>query len=456
MIITKKALSRRTMLRGVGATVALPLLDGMVPALTALAQTPAHPVRRLGVTYFGMGTARNAAGDIDYWRPKTDGGLELSPILQPLEAHRDRLVVVSGLDNKPALSHPGDPGGAHSRICPAFLSATKAKATVGGDYACGITMDQVAAKELSKHTQLPSLELSLFGTEFAGACETGYSCAYLNTISWGGTTQPMPMENSPRAVFERLFGDSGTTDPAARRSQMRAERSILDAILEKTASLKNRLGARDRVKVTEYFDSIRSIEQRIQKAEADDGIRELPLLTAPTGIPDAFPDHAKLMYDLQLLAFQSDMTRVITFMLVKEATSKAYPESGVPDGQHGLSHHGENPETIARYAKLNAYQITMFGYFLEKLQATNDGDGSLLDHTLLLYGSGMGNSNQHHPGDLPILLAGGAAGRLKGGRHIRSEGTPVANLYVTMLDKLGVPVERIGDSSGALQGIWDL
>ena len=456
MIITKKALPRRTVLRGMGTTLALPFLDGMMPALTALAQTPANPVRRLSITYIGNGVARNAAGDIEYWRPKTEGPLELSPILQPLEAHHDRLVVVTGLDNKPGFAVRGDPGGAHSRISGSILSGVHPKATIGGDYATGVTVDQLAAKAFGAQTQLPSLELSLFGGEMAGACETGYSCAYVDTVSWASPTQPLPMENNPRAVFERLFGDSGTTDPQARLGQMRRERSILDAIVETTVGLQRRLGARDRAKLADYLESIRSLEQRIQRAEADDTTRELPLVTRPAGVPDSFSDYCKLMYDLQVLAFQADLTRVNTFMMVKELSNQAYPESGVPDGQHGLSHHNENPETIAKYAKLNTYQITMFGYFLEKLQATADGDGTLLDHSLLLYMGGMGNPNMHHPGDLPVLLAGGAGGRLKGGRHMRFEGTPIANLYVAMLDKLGVPVERMGDSTGELRGIWEL
>lgn len=456
MVITRKGLPRRTVLRGLGAAVALPLLDAMVPAFTALAQSPARPVRRLGITYVAMGQARNIGGDLDYWTPKQVGSLELSEILQPLEPFRDRLVVVSGLDNEAANSRVGDPGGAHSRCCPAWLSGVHPKPTVAADFEAGTTMDQIVAKELGRQTELPSLEMSLFSTEFAGACETGYSCAYTNTVSWASPTQPLPMESNPRAVFERLFGDSGSTDPAVRLSRMRTNRSILDSVNEKASRLATRLGSRDRVKLTEYLEAIRGIEMRIQKAEQEKAMHLLPTLDQPAGIPDAFEDYCKLMYDLQLLAFQADLTRVITFMMVRDLSQRAYPECGVPDAQHAISHHQEDPATVAKYAKVNAYHVSMFGYFLEKLQATPDGDGTLLDHVLLLYGSAMGNSNRHDPKDLPMLLAGSGAGTLKGGRHLRYEHKPVANLYMTMLDKLGVSADRLGDADGRLEGVWDV
>ena len=456
MIITKKAFPRRAVLRGLGATVALPLLDAMVPAFTALAQSPARPVRRLGITYVAMGQARNIGGDIDYWRPKTEGALELSPILQPLAAFRDRLVVVGGLDNPAGNSRPGDPGGAHSRVAAAWLSGVHPKPTVAADFEAGTTVDQIVAREFGKATQLPSLEMSLFSTEFAGACETGYSCAYTNTVSWASPTRPRPMENNPRAVFERLFGDTGSTDSAVRLARMRTNRSILDSVNEKAVRLQNRLSTRDRVKLTEYLDAIRSIETRIQKAEQETTTHELATLDQPAGIPNEFEEYCKLMYDLQVLAFQADLTRVQTFMMARDLSQKAYPQCGVPDAQHSLSHHQENPESIEKYAKINAYHVSMFGYFLDKMQATRDGDGTLLDHTLLLYGSAMGNSNRHDPTDLPMLLAGGGAGTLKGGRHLRYPGKPVSNLYMTMLDKLGVPTARVGDADGQLEGVWDL
>jgi hypothetical protein len=456
MMILKKAVPRRAVLRGLGATVALPLLDAMVPAFTALAQSPARPVRRFGITYVAMGQARNIGGEIDYWTPKTVGQLELSQILQPLAPYRDQLVVISGLDNKPGDSRLGDPGGAHSRVCPAWLSGVHPKPTVAADFEAGTTIDQIAARELGKQTELPSLEMSLFSTEFAGACETGYSCAYTNTVSWASPNRPLPMENNPRAVFERLFGDSGSTDPQVRLARMRTNRSILDSVSDKARRLTNRLGSRDRVKLTEYLESIRGIEARIQKAEQEKTTQELPRLDSPAGIPDAFPEYCQLMYDLQLLAFQADLTRVITFMMVRDLSQRAYPECGVPDAQHAISHHQEDPATIAKYAKVNSYHVSMFGYFLEKMRTTNDGDGSLLDHSLLLYGSAMGNSNRHDPKDLPMMLAGGGAGRLQGGRHLRYEQTPVSNLYMTLLDKLGAPTDRIGDADGQLEGLWNL
>ena len=365
--------------------------------------------------------------------------------------------MIGGLDNPAGNSRPGDPGGAHSRVAAAWLSGVHAKATVAADFEAGTTVDQIVAQEFGKATQVPSLEMSLFSTEFAGACETGYSCAYTNTVSWASPTRPRPMENNPRAVFERLFGDTGSTDPAVRLARMRTNRSILDSVSEKAVRLQNKLSMRDRVKVTEYLDAIRSIEARIQKAEQETNTNELATLNQPAGIPNEFEEYCKLMYDLQVLAFQADLTRVQTFMMARDLSQKAYPECGVPDAQHALSHHQENPESIRNYATINTYHVSMFGYFLDKLQATRDGDGTLLDHTLLLYGSAMGNSNRHDPTDLPMLLAGGGGGTLKGGRHLRYPGRPVSNLYMTMLDKLGVPTtDRFGDADGQLQGVWDL
>lgn len=446
MIITRKAIPRRTVLRGIGATIALPLLDGMVPALSA-----ARPVRRLGIIYVGNGAA------MDNWTPAVDGPLsELSPILRPLTPFRDRLLVVTGLDNKPAVALLGEPAGGHGRVGAAFLTGVHAKPTVGADFEASVSVDQIVAKELGQHTQLASLELGLESTEFAGACDAGFSCAYVNTVSWRGPKTPLPMENNPRAVFERLFGDSGSTDPAVRLAHLQDDRSILDSVGDKVVRLRSQLGARDRAKFADYLESVRDIERRIQKAEAQ-GVGELPVLEQPVGVPSSFEEYARLMMDLQVLAYQSDLTRVITFLLVKELSSRTYPEVGVPDPHHPLSHHRDDPEKLAKLAKVNAFHVKQLAYFLGRLESTPDGDGSLLDHLMLLYGGGMGNSNLHDPHNLPILLIGGAAGNIKGGRHIRcSEGTPLTNLYMTMLVKLGVRAESIGDSTGEIKEISEV
>ena len=452
MIITKMALPRRTVLRGLGAAIALPLLDSMVPALTALAQTPANPVRRLGVVYIGMGAAPG------YWTPEGESAtaFELSPILEPLEPFKNRLVVVSGLDNEPAVTRIGEPGGGHGRISGAFLTGIHAKATEGADFQAGISIDQIAAAEIGQQTQLPSLEMQLDFTELSGSCDAGYSCAYQNTLCWRGPTTPLPMENDPRAVFERLFGDTGSTDPAVRLARVKSDRSVLDSVLERVRRVQSGLGPRDQSKLNEYLESVRDIEKRIQKAEAQ-GMRELPSVNQPVGIPDSWDEHAKLMFDLQVLAYQSDLTRVITFMLVREASQRVYPETGLPDPHHPLSHHQNEPENIAKLSKMNTYHVKLLAYYLNKLQSVADGEGSLLDNSLILYGGGMSNSNLHDPHDLPILLAGGCAGQVKGGRHLRyAPGTPLANLYLTMLHKVGVQAERVGNSTGELKELAEI
>ena len=447
MLITKMSLARRTFLRGVGTTLALPLLDAMVPALSAMGNTPAKPVRRFGAFYIGNGA------NMSQWTPTTEGvGFELSPTLKPLETLRDRLLVLTGLDNGPA-GDQGDTGGQHSRAGVAFMSAVHAKQTEGADVRAGITIDQIAAQELCKDSKLPSLELALDRVDVVGACEHRYACAYVNSVSWRTPTMPLPMETNPRFVFERLFGSGDTTEERLARSN--EDRSILDAVTKQISLLRRMLGARDNSKLSEYLDAIRDVERRIQRIEAHNAELELP--ERPAGIPSTVKEHAELMFDLQLLAFQADITRVSTLMLAREVSTQPYSEIGIPDGHHTVSHHGGNPEKQANYAKINTYHIEMFADFLKKLQSTPDGDGTLLDHSLLLYGNGLSEGNTHNHLNVPVLVVGGAGGRIKGGRHLRyPQGTPLANLGLSLLDKVGVPMEKFGDSTGQLELLSDL
>jgi hypothetical protein len=452
MIVTRKSLSRRTVLRGLGATMALPLLDGMVPAFAAQSKTAARPVIRLGVMYVPMGAVMNN------WTPAGEGAqFEMSPILQPLTPFRDRLLVLTGLDNEPAVARLGEPAGGHGRIGGAFLTGVHAKPTEGADFEAGVSVDQIAAAHLGQQTQLASLELGLETTGLAGACDVGYSCAYVNTLCWRSATTPLPMESNPRAVFERLFGDSDSTDRATRLARIQQERSVLDSLRESVADLEKTLGRRDRAKLTEYLEAVRDVERRIQRAEAQSA-RELPVVERPTGsIGASFEEHAKVMLDLQVLAYQSDLTRVMTFMIGKELSSRTYPEIGVPDQHHPLSHHQNDAQKLDKLTKINTFHVSLLAYYLEKLKATPDGDGTLLDHVMLVYGSGMSNSNLHVPHKLPILLVGGGAGQVQGGRHLKfPDGTPLTNLYLTVLNKVGVPVERVGDSTGALRHLSDV
>ena len=379
------------------------------------------------------------------------GKLGYSPILEPLAPLRDRVLVLTGIDNPPALALEGEPRGGHGRIAPAFMSGVHAKPTVGADFQAGTTIDQIAANHLGDATQLRSLELSMHSPEFGGTCDTGFACVYTNTLSWRGPTSPLPMQDNPRLLFERMFGEGGSTDPAVRLARWRQRASILDSVREKVDGITGTLDGEDRATLDEYLDSIRAVERRIQLAE-EQSARELPEVTQPAGVPETFEAYAKLMFDLQVLAFQADLTRVTTFMLARELSGRGYPEIGVSEGFHAISHHGNNPEKIAAQAKINTYHTEMVTYFLGRLAATPDGDGSLLDSALVLFGSGMGNSNEHNPRRLPLVLAGGAGGRLTGGRHIRyPEGTRLTNLHMTLLAKLGVPVESIGDSTGHLE-----
>jgi len=443
MIITKKALPRRTLLRGMGATLALPLLDAMVPALTALAATPAKPVRRLGFVYMPMGSI------ISQWTPSGEGSLaELSPSLRSLSSVADRLTVVTNLELKNA--YPGT----HATSNAAFLSAAKAKWTESTDYHLGTTVDQVAAQQIGQETRLPSLELAMDLVSMVGQCDNGYACVYQNNLSWSSPTTPLPAEAHPRVVFERLFGEGGS--PADRRAALRKRASLLDWVSEDISRLQKKLGPGDRTKVGQYLDTVREVERRIQKAEAETADNRLPDLDRPVGVPAAYADHARLMFDLQVLALQGDVTRVITFQLARETSTRTYSEIGVSEPHHPLTHNGDNPEKMAKVARINAFHVALFAYFLEKLKATREGNGSLLDHSVYLYGSGMGNPNVHDHVNLPILVAGGGAGNLKGGRHIRyAEPTPLANLHLTLLDKVGVRLDSFADSQGKITELID-
>jgi uncharacterized protein DUF1552 len=450
MFITKKQLSRRTILRGFGATLALPLLDAMVPAMSAAAAR-AGAVRRMAVVYTPNGMM------MPNWTPKGEGtAFELSPILEPLAPYRDRMIVLSGLADKYGWPQGDEGTGDHARAAATFLTGVHIKKTEGADIEGGVSMDQIAARALGNETQLASLELSLESIEYLGACDSGYSCAYANSIAWRSPTTPLPMENDPRAVFERLFGASDSTDSAARLARIAKERSILDSVTDRVRELQRGLGARDGAKISEYLDAIRDVERRIQKAEEQSG-RDLPLVDRPAGVPPSFQEHATLMFDLLLLAFQTDMTRVSTFMMGREVSGRSYPEIGVPDSHHPVSHHQNDPEKLARLGKINLFHIQQFATFVEKMRTTPDGDGSLLDHAMLLYGSGISDSNIHMHDNLPLVLVGGGAGQIRGGRHLRyPKDTPVANLFLNMLDKLGVPAESIGDSTGKLPYLTDV
>jgi hypothetical protein len=440
MIHTGKHLPRRAFLRQAGTVVALPFLDAMVPAFGA---TPA-PVHRLAITYVPNGIV------MENWTPSSTG-LEFTPILEPLKSFRDNLILITGLASKPAFPGPGEGTGDHVRAASTFLTGAHPKKTEGPDIRAGVSMDQIAAQELSKDVQLGSLEVCLDSNELIGACEAGYSCAYANTLSWRNATTPLPMENQPRAVFERLFGDNDNTTDQARLARIREDRSILDSLSQEVTRLGRNLGQGDRSKLEQYLDSIREIERRIQKAEEQSSL-ELPRLERPSGgIPSTFAEHARLMFDLLVLAHQSGITRVSTFLMSREVSPRPYPEIGIPDPHHGLSHHQHDPARLAKLTRINTHHMEQYGYFLEKLRATPDGDGSLLDHMTLLYGCGISDSNDHLHTNLPILVAGGGAGRLKGGRHVRvPEQTPLANLHLALLEKLGVPIDSLGDSTAPL------
>ena len=444
MIITKKHLPRRTFLRGLGASVALPLLDSMVPALTAQELTSALPVKRLGIIYVPNGVF------MDNWTPPERGSdFSLPSTMEPLAPFQDQMLVLTGLSNKMGDAWPGEGAGDHARAAGAYLTGVHPKKTEGADLQAGLSMDQIIARQLGQHTQLTSLELSLESRENVGACDPGYACAYANTLCWSSATTPLPMENNPRVVFERLFGGNESTDPEAWRARREEDSSILDAVGDKIAKLQGDLGHRDQLKLDEYLESIRNAERWIQMAEAQSE-RELPVIEQPAGVPATFQEHAKIMFDLQLLAFQADLTRVITFMVGHETSQRAYPEIGVPDAHHPLSHHGGSAEKIEKLIRVNGYHAEMFAYYLDRMKNTPDSEGSLLDNSTILYGSGMSDGNGHNHHNLPTLIVGGGTGSIKGNRHLvypREQETPITNLFLDLLEKFDIPLESFGDST---------
>jgi hypothetical protein len=435
--LTGRSLPRRTVLRGLGVTMALPLLESMLPASSPRARAAARPAHRFLAFYVPNGMA------MEYWTPKAEGrAFELSPILEPLAPFKNQMLVLSGINASWNYIHAGASG--------SFLTGTTRGGRNEVEILADVSMDQLLARHFAQETQVASLELAMDAPANAGACTGILSCAYTHTISWRSPTQPLPMEYNPRAVFERLFGDSGSTGRAAREARLLEQKSLLDSVNESLTRLKRDLGVSDRTKVEQYTEAVRDIERRIQKAEEQRDV-ELPALDQPQGVPAVFEDHLALMLDLQLLAFQSDLTRVITFMIGKEQSARPYPQIGVPEAHHPLSHHNDVPDIIAHMSKINRYHTELFSKYLTRLRATPDGDGSLLDHTTIMYGSGISNSTRHSGVNLPLLLVGGGAGTLEGGRHLKYTDKPtIANLLVTLMDKLGVPVEKIGGSTGKL------
>src|SRR5215469_15725178 len=445
-LITKKHLSRRTFLRGVGVTLSLPLLDSMLPAQTPLAKTAANPQIRLGLCFIPHGAV------INNWTPIGDGtDFDLSPTLIPLEPYRDRLVVVSNLAHKNAApAGPGDNGGDHTRSPAVYLNGVHPKRTDGADIRAGTTIDQLAAQKIGQDTRLPSLELAIEDySGLVGSCDVGFSCTYMNTISWSTPTTPMPMEINPRVVFDRMFGDGSTA--AERLQRIETQRSILDAVTGQIRRLQGGLGPTDRNRVTEYLDTVREIERRIQLSETQNSNSALSVPASPSGIPDDHYEHTKLMFDLMTVAFQADITRISTFMMAREVSYRTFPRLGISESFHPASHHQNNPERLAALTRIQAFHVGLWSYWLEKLRTTPDGDGSLLDHSLILYGGAMSNSNVHNHAPLPIVVSGGANGTLKGGRHLKyAENTPMANLLLTILDKAGVHQDGVGDSTAVL------
>ncbi len=440
MVITRKSIPRRTFLRGTGAVLALPVLDAMTPAFAA---ETARPIRMAFMQVpNGIMNLKNE------FAPKAEGPLgEMTRILEPLSDHKDRLVVMSGLDSQQAAGLNFEVGGDHPRACTAWLTGTHAKMTSGADLHAGISVDQIAARQFGKETQLASLEIGLESPEVVGACESAYGCAYYNTISWRNETSPLPMENRPRAIFERLFGEGGT-NPEVRLAMRQEERSILDAINADVRRLRGKLGGTDRGKIDQYLEAIRDVERRMQLAEKQTD-REVPQIEGPAGAPEVFSEYFKLMSDLMTLAWQTDMTRVITFMMGHEMSGRAYPEVGFGDAHHPCTHHQGDPEKIEKTVKINTFHIKMLAYYLDKLRSTPDGDGSLLDHSMILYGAALSDANLHLYTDLPLLLVAGGVGGIKGGQHVRyPRRTPLTNLLLTMLDKANVKgVESLGDST---------
>ncbi len=445
MIITKTRISRRTTLRAAGAALTLPFLDAMVPALTASSQTAAAPKLRFGAFYTPNGIIMSE------WIPREVGALPatMPRALESLAPFRDRMLVVSHLTNHAAYGLPGEGVGDHARAASTFLSGAHVKKTEGADIHGAMTVDQVVAKHLESETPLASLEMSLDSKELVGACDPGYACCYSQTISWSTPTTPLPMENDPRVVFERLFGAADTTDPAVRLERMRTERSLLDSVSREVSALQRSLGTPDRTKVTEYLEAVRDVERRIQRAEAQSGKTALPVVEQPAGVPETAGEYAKLMFDLAALAFQTDTTRVFTFMFAREFSSRSYPEIGVPEGHHALSHNIVDPQAVEKQIRINAYHVSLFAHFVERLASMREGAGSVLDQSVFVYGSGISNGNSHAHDNLPIVLVGGA---VKGGRHVQApKDTRLANLHATLVAKLNVPVDAVGESNGTVE-----
>jgi len=436
MFATKKSVSRRKLLRGMGVAVALPLLDSMVPSFTATAQTPANPLRRFGAIFVPLGERPG------YWNPKKVGtDFDFSPILKPLEPFRNSMTIVSELC---------DPLDGHAVTVAAWLSGSIPKRTIAEDVRCGTTIDQIIAKRIGRDTVFPSLELATEDfTGYIGGCDPQYACAYMNTLSWRTPTEPLPMEINPRVVFERMFGRPGTSEQ--RLSRMQTDRSILDSIKDDVHELGSGLGKRDQSRLSDYLENVREIEQRIQRAEKQ-ATADVKVPDAPIGVPESFEEHVALQFDLLALAYAADITRVFSFMMSRDASQRVYPEIGITEPHHSMSHHGNDPEKIANLVKLNTYHVSLFSKFLDRLSKTPDGDGSLLDHSLILYGSGMSESNVHSRLDIPTLLVGGAAGRIKGNRHVQAKPeTPIANLMLDLANKFGAEIEKFGISNGRLE-----
>ena len=447
MFITKKALPRRTVLRGMGSLVALPLLGAMVPALTATGRTAAAPISRLGFFYAPNGMF------LPNFHPTGNGGRDykITRILSPLKDYREQMIVVSGLSNNGLVS-PNEGGGVHTRAHGGWLSGVLPKRTEGADIEAGKTVDQFAADELGKDTSLRSLELTTESNFTVGNCENGYSCTYQNSTSWRSPTTPLYHERDPRVVFQRLFGDGGSVE--ARLAQMKADRSILDSVTDSINQLERKLGPSDRVMMEEYLDAVREIERRIQRTVQNNASGPLPTAQQPTGLPDTYEEHVDTLFEMLVLAYQADITRVSCFQMARELSGRTYPHIGVPEGHHTVSHHQLNPHNIEQYTKINTHQVSLFSKLIDRMHNTPDGDGSLLDHSIMMYGTGMGDGDHHTPYDLPVILVGGGSGQMKGGRHIRyAMHTPFMNLGLTLLDKVGVQVDSISDSTGLLTNL---
>ena len=445
--ITKKALPRRTVLRGMGTMVALPFLGAMAPAMTALANTAANPTPRLGFFYAPNGMF------LPNFHPEGNGGKNyaMTPILSPLESYRENMVVISGLSNS-ALVSPNEGGGVHTRAHGGWLSGVLPKRTEGADIEAGKTVDQYAADVLGQETSLRSIQLTTDSNFTVGNCENGYSCTYQNSTSWRSPTTPLPHERDPRVVFQRLFGDGGSVE--ARIAQMQTDRSILDSVSDSISNLEKDLGHGDKVVVDEYLTAVREIERRIQRAEQNNASRPLPSVEQPDGVPDTFEEHIDTLFEMLALAYRADVTRVSVMQMARELSGRAYPDIGVPEGHHTVSHHQLNSYNIQQYTRINTHHVSLFKKIVDRLANTQDGDGTLLDHSILLYGTGMGDGDHHTPYNLPVILVGGGRGKLEGGRHLKYPmHTPFMNLGLSLLDKVGVEVASISDSTGHLSDL---